>query len=58
MAEMIVEQAESDAFECIGDGRDLGEDIDAVPVLVDHAVDAADPDLRVVEDGCGTEPYR
>lgn len=42
MLEVIVEQAEGDIFECPGDCGDLSEDVDAVAVLVDHPIDAAD----------------
>ena len=38
MAYVLVEQADGDALECFRHGADLGEDLDAVGVLVDHAL--------------------
>ncbi|GGT68713.1 hypothetical protein GCM10010207_79300 [Streptomyces atratus] len=37
MPHVVVEQAERDLLQGVGDGADLGEDIDAVPVVGDHA---------------------
>src|SRR5690625_3323446 len=42
VAQVVLDQAEPDGLECAGDGGDLGEHVDAVDVLVDHAGDAAD----------------
>src|SRR5262245_47925308 len=41
VAQVLVEEAEAHALERPGHGRDLGEDVDAVLLLVDHAGDAA-----------------
>jgi hypothetical protein len=37
---VVVEEPERDLVEGRQDGRDLGEDVDAVAVVVDHARDA------------------
>jgi hypothetical protein len=39
---VVVEESERDLVESCLDRADLGEDVDAVPVLVDHALDPAD----------------
>ena len=39
--EVVIEESEGDAFQRLGDGRDLGEDVDAVLFLIDHAVNAS-----------------
>src|SRR4051812_44302760 len=49
VAEVVVEQPERDALEGLGEGRDLREDVDAVLLLVDHAVDAAGLALDALE---------
>src|SRR5205807_7721611 len=36
-----VEELQGDGLECPGGGRDLGQHVDAVGVLVDHALQAA-----------------
>src|SRR5690625_1486414 len=41
LLEVVVKQPECHTLERIGQGADLGEDVDAVLLLVDHAVDAA-----------------
>src|SRR5207245_9683971 len=41
MLGVVGEQLESDALECGPRGVDLGEDIDAVPILLDHLLDTA-----------------
>src|SRR5690606_16725062 len=41
VVEVVVEQGEGDALEGAGRGGDLGEDVDAVRVLLHHAVDPA-----------------
>src|SRR5690625_632437 len=41
VTEVIVQQTQCDVFECAGQGRDLGEDVDAVDVFFDHAGDPA-----------------
>src|SRR5665647_1353309 len=40
--EVVVEERESERLERLGDCRDLGEDVDAVLVVVDHLLQAAD----------------
>src|SRR5512133_4165172 len=42
MACVVVEQAERDLVERGAHGADLGEDVDAVAIVLDHALDAAD----------------
>ena len=49
VADVLVEEADGDGLERLGDGADLGEDVDAVRVLLDHALDAADLALDAVE---------
>src|SRR5665647_1982013 len=39
--EVVVEERESERLERLGDCRDLGEDVDAVLVVVDHLLQAA-----------------
>jgi hypothetical protein len=39
---VAVEQAEADLVQGGLNGRDLGKDVDAVPVVLDHLLDAAD----------------
>ena len=41
VVEVVVEQQQRDVLQRAGRGRDLGQDVDAVRVLVDHARDAA-----------------
>ena len=41
MVHMVVEDAEGDALERCRHRRDLRQDVDAVAVVVDHALDAA-----------------
>jgi hypothetical protein len=38
---MFIDEAHADALERLCHGADLGEDIDAVRVLIDHALDPA-----------------
>ena len=40
--EMVVEQTSRDPLEGTGQGGDLGEDVDAVLIVIDHLPDAAD----------------
>ena len=42
MGQVVVEQLEGHGLEGLGGGGDLLEDVDAVPVLVDHALQAPD----------------
>lgn len=42
MADVLFEQVQGDGVECLGDRGNLGEDVDAVLVFIDHAGDAAD----------------
>ena len=42
VAEVLLKQAERDRLQGLSGGRDLGEDVDAVLVLVDHPLQAAD----------------
>ena len=42
MADVLFEQVQGDSVECLGDRGNLGEDVDAVLIFVDHAGDAAD----------------
>src|SRR5512133_1149409 len=42
VARVVVEQAERDLVERGAHGADLGEDVDAVAIVLDHALDAAD----------------
>ena len=39
VTEVFVEQAEADILKCLGDGRDLGQHVDAVLVVIDHPLD-------------------
>jgi hypothetical protein len=39
MAAVFVDESDADALERFGDGADLGEDVDAVSVFVDHALE-------------------
>ena len=41
MADMLFEQVQGDSVERLGDRGNLGEDVDAVLIFVDHAGDAA-----------------
>src|SRR4051812_21562304 len=43
--EVVFEQLKGDGLEGLGGGGDLGEDVDAVLVLVDHSLQAADLSL-------------
>src|SRR5204862_2691403 len=49
MGQVIVEQFDGDRLQRLGGGRDLVEDLDAVLVLVDHALKAADLTLDPAE---------
>src|SRR5450759_1265403 len=40
--EVVVEEREGERLECLGDRGDLGEDVDAVLVVRDHLLQAAD----------------
>ena len=40
MAHVVLQQAEADGLKGLGGGGDLGEDVDAVDVLLNHAGDA------------------
>ena len=42
VGEVVLEQAETDGVQRLGHRADLGEDVDAVDVFGDHALDAAD----------------
>ena len=42
MADVLFEQFQGDGVERLGDRGNLGEDVDAVFIFVDHAGDAAD----------------
>jgi hypothetical protein len=42
MVEVLVEEEQRNPFQGSGGGGDLREDLDAVGVLVDHALEAAD----------------
>jgi hypothetical protein len=42
VTEVLIEQRERDRLQCLGGRGDLGEDVDAVLVLVDHPLQAAD----------------
>ena len=42
MADVLFEQVQGDGVERLGDRSNLGEDVDAVFIFVDHAGDAAD----------------
>ena len=42
MADVLFEQVQGDGVERLGDRGNLGEDVDAVFIFVDHAGDAAD----------------
>ena len=48
---VAVEQAECDFVECGLGGADLGEDVDAVAVVLDHSLDPADLTLDPLEAG-------
>src|SRR5690606_28834328 len=41
VAQVVVKQLQRDGFEGLRRGRDLGEDVDAVDVFVDHPLNAA-----------------
>src|SRR2546425_4157638 len=41
VVDVLVEDLEAEALQCSVDGRDLGEDVDAVAVVGDHALDPA-----------------
>src|SRR5207244_7897314 len=49
VADVLVEDPEGERFEGGVDGGDLGEDVDAVAVLLDHPLDAADLAFDAVE---------
>ena len=44
--DVVLEQAEADGLQCLGDGGDLGEDVDAVGVLFDHPLQTRGPAPR------------
>src|SRR5699024_955197 len=48
---VVVQEGEGDVLQSGGDGADLGEDVDAVGVLIDHAVDATGLSLDALESG-------
>jgi hypothetical protein len=48
-AHVVLDDLEPDATEGAGYGGDLAEDLDAIPVLGDHAAEAADLALDAVE---------
>ena len=48
MARVVVHQAQSDLVERRLDGGDLGQDIDAIAVFVDHVLHA--PDLPFISE--------
>src|SRR3954469_102757 len=41
VAEVLLEQPQRDGLECLGHRRDLGEDVDAVLLVLDHPLEAA-----------------
>jgi hypothetical protein len=41
MCEVVVQQSECDGLQCPRHGRDLGEDVDAVLLVLDHPLQAA-----------------
>src|SRR3954452_18282916 len=49
MIDVLVEDLEAEALERGGDGADLGEDVDAVAVVGDHALDSAHLPLDPVQ---------
>ena len=49
VADVFFHQAQADGVQGLGHGGDLGEDVDAVLVLVDHPGDAADLALDPLE---------
>src|SRR3546814_13643219 len=49
MSDVLVEEPDGDGLEGFGDGADLGEDVAAVGVFVDHATDAADLAIDAVK---------
>ena len=49
VAHVVLEQAEADGLEGLGGRGDLGEDVDAVRVLLDHAGDAANLALNAAQ---------
>jgi hypothetical protein len=51
VAEVLVDEAEGDLLEGGVDGGDLGEDVDAVGVFVDQALQAADLAFDLAETG-------
>lgn len=46
---MVVDEGDDDSFENPVDRGELGEDVDVVPLLVDHSFYAADLSLKVAE---------
>ena len=48
---VLVEQADGDALQRLGGRADLGEDVDAVGVVVDEALEAADLALDLAQAG-------
>ena len=51
VARVVVEQPERDLLEGSLDRADLGDHVDAVAVVLDHALDAADLALDALEPG-------
>src|SRR6058998_3858946 len=49
VVDVLVEELEGDSLERGGDGRDLGQDVDAVAVVGDHLLDAAHLPLDAME---------
>ena len=41
MAHVVVEELDGNGVECLLDGGDLGEDVDAVAIVVNHLCDPA-----------------
>ena len=46
---MVFEHLEAQALQCGANGGNLGEDVDAVAVVVDHAFDSAHLSLDAVQ---------
>ena len=49
--QVLVEQVQADTLQRLADGCDLGEDVDAVGVLVDHPLQATDLALDAAQPG-------
>ena len=56
VAQVLVEQPDGDALEALGRGRDLGQHVDAVAVVLDHLGDAPAPAPRSAAGGPGGRP--